>query len=191
PRWEITQPGNVLRIFERGGRKPLEIGGPTAPPVPAPLEPDPPGRPERRLSNRGYGTGLRTDPVFIGIQKTRLMDPTLAMLGTNDHPGDYRSSGCTACHVIYANDRVPAHSGPYAKFGNLGRTATVDPTIPTTEPGHPIEHRLTKAIPSSQCVVCHMHPGTNVVNTYYGTTWWDNETDGEHMYPSEPKELSA
>lgn len=181
-RWEISQPSNILRIFEKGGRKPLEIG------VPEQFEP--PGKPERRLSQRGLGTLNRTDPVFIGLQKTRLLDPLLSMLGTNDHPGDYRSSGCTSCHVIYANDRDPAHSAEYAKFGNLGRSATKDPTIPSDESGHPIKHLLTRSIPSSQCVVCHMHPGTNVVNTYYGTTWWDNETDGKVMYPAEGRALS-
>ena len=36
----------------------------------------------------------------------------LSFLGTNDHPGDYRSSGCTACHVVYANDRSPVELGP-------------------------------------------------------------------------------
>ena len=112
PRFEITQPGNVLRIFERGGRFRPEIG------IPERLEE--PGRPRTRLSNRGLGTENRTDPVFIGLQKTRLFDPTLNFLGTNDHPGDYRSSGCTACHVVYANDRSPVHSGPYAKYGNRG-----------------------------------------------------------------------
>jgi hypothetical protein len=186
PRWEITQPGNILRIFERGGRKPvIEPGNPN------PLDIDPPGRPERRLSQRGLGTFNRTDPVFIGLQKTRLLDPTLNFLGTNDHPGDYRSSGCTGCHVIYANDRDPVHSGPWAQYGNRGRTATADPTIPKHESGHPIRHELTRAIPSSQCVICHMHPGTNVSNTYFGTTWWDNETDGDRMYPKEGGDPSA
>ena len=28
-----------------------------------------------------------------------------------------------------------------------------------------------------------MHPGTNMVASYLGTTWWDNETDGKFMYP--------
>jgi len=42
------------------------------------------------LSNRGLGTATRTDPVFIGLAKTRLLDPTLNFLGTNDHAGDYR-----------------------------------------------------------------------------------------------------
>ena len=35
-------------------------------------------------------------PVWIGLQKTRLLDPTLNMIGTNDHAGDYRASGCAA-----------------------------------------------------------------------------------------------
>jgi len=39
----------------------------------------------------------------------RLADPLLSFLGTNDQAGDYRSSGCTACHVIYANDRDPGN----------------------------------------------------------------------------------
>ena len=110
PRFEISQPGNILRIFERGGRFRPETGIPET-------EEDP-GRPRTRLSNRGLGTANRTDPVFLGLQKTRLLDPTLNFLGTNDHAGDYRSSGCSGCHVIYANDRSPVHSGPYARFGN-------------------------------------------------------------------------
>lgn len=185
PRWEVTQPGNVLRVFERGGTKKAEIGNPT--------RAEEPGRPDAKLSDRGFGTGLRTDPVFLGLQKTRLLDPLLSFPGTNDQPGDYRGSGCTACHVVYANDREPAHSGSYAQFGNDGKTRTVDPTIDPkrVESGHPIKHTFTRSIPSSQCMTCHMHPGTNMVTTYYGYTWWDNETDGGVMYPAEPLRRSA
>src|SRR5204863_7106756 len=164
-----SQPGNVLRIFEPGGRFRPEIG--------IPERGEEPGRPRARLSNRGLGTENRTDPVFIGLQKTRLLDPTLNFLGTNDHPGDYRSSGCTACHVIYANDRDPSHSAFYAKSGNSGRSESADPNIPKDEPGHPLKHQFTSQIPTSQCMVCHMHPGTNMVATYLGMTWWDNESD--------------
>ena len=32
-------------------------------------------------------------------------------------------------------------------------------------------------------MTCHMHPGTNMVTTYYGYTWWENETDGKHDVP--------
>jgi hypothetical protein len=129
--------------------------------------------------------------VFIGLQKTRLLDPTLNFLGTNDHPGDYRSSGCTSCHVVYANDRSPIHSGPFASAGNRGFSQSTDPTIPKEESGHPIEHRFTTAIPTSQCIVCHVHPGTNVMNTYLGYTWWDEETDGDLIYPKKQKHPTA
>ena len=175
-RWEISEPGSVLRVFERGGGPRGEIGNPN--------REETPGRPDDKLSDRGVGTLLATDPVFLGLQKTRLLDPLLSMPGTNDHPGDYRASGCSACHVIYANDRSPVHSGPYAQFGNEGRSAQKDPTIPRNESGHPIRHEFTRSIPTSQCISCHIHPGTNMVASYLGFTWWDNETDGGLMYPA-------
>ncbi len=176
-RWEISQPGNVLRVFERGGSKKGEIG--------VPNREEESGRPNDKLGERGFGTLLRTDPVFLGLQKTRLLDPLLSLPGTNDDPGEYRGSGCTACHVVYANDRSSAHSGPYARFGHMGESSTSDPTIAKNESGHPIRHSFTRAIPSSQCMICHVHPGTNMETTYFGYTWWDNESDGESMYPRE------
>src|SRR6266481_3169777 len=168
PRWEISQPGNVLRVFERGGKRRLEVG-----------------LPDKELSARGFGTAQRTDPVYLGLQKTRLHDPTLNFFGTNDHPGDYRSSGCTACHVVYANDRSPTNSDWWSKYGHQGLSFTADESIPKTERGHPIIHQFTRSIPSSQCMNCHMHQGNLFVNPYLGYTWWDQETDGELMYPKE------
>jgi hypothetical protein len=182
PRWEISQPGNVLRVFERGGKRRLEVG--------LPDKDEDPGKPDKGLSARGFGTAQRTDPVYLGLQKTRLLDPTLNFLGTNDHPGDYRSSGCTACHVIYANDRDVRHSAFYNSAGNLGMSQSADVSIPKNESGHPIKHQLTSRIPTSQCMVCHMHPGENMVASYQGLIWWDNETDGERMYPAQQHEPS-
>jgi len=183
PRFEIGQPGNILRVFERGGLKQLEIGVPT-------LD-EAPGRPANRLSPRGLGTLNRTDPVWLGLQRTRLLDPMLAFPGTNEQPGDYRASGCSGCHVVYANDRDATHSGTWAQFGNRGRSATTDPTVNKTKAGHPVKHVMTNSIPSSQCVVCHHHPGTTVTQSYYGYTWWDNESDGALMYPEKEKNPSA
>ncbi len=182
PRFEVGQPGNVLRVFERGQQRPLEIG--------VPFVDEAPGRPANRLSQRGLGTLNRTDPVWLNLQKTRLFDPALSFLGNNEHPGEFRSSGCSGCHVLYANDRSPVHSGEAARHGHQGKTATADPTIPKDEPGHPIRHQFTNSIPSSQCVVCHHHPGTTVTNSYLGTTWWDNETDGHLMYPAKERKLT-
>jgi hypothetical protein len=177
PRFNLSNPGNILRIFEKGGRKPLSLGLPTSD--------EPNGHPDRRLSERGLGTLNRTDPVFLGLQKTRLHDPLLGFFGSNDHPGDYRSSGCSACHVVYANDRSPTNSGWWSKYGHEGLSFTADESIPKTERGHPIVHQFTRSIPSSQCMNCHMHQGNLFVNPYLGYTWWDQETDGEFMYPKE------
>ncbi|MBL0176882.1 MAG: hypothetical protein IPP94_16750 [Ignavibacteria bacterium] len=181
PRWEITQPPENFRSFERGGRvsraNPSEIGNPS------PSEE--PGKPENRLSVRGLGTELRISSPLLNIHKSRLNDPHLSFLGTNDHPGDYRSSGCTSCHVVYANDRSPVSAGPYARYGNRGLSRSGDTTISKTESGHPILHQFTRSIPTSQCMVCHMHQPNSFVNTFLGYQMWDYETDGERMYPKE------
>ena len=183
PRWEITQPGDYYRSFERGGKdfrgNPSEIG------IPNPF--NEPGKPDNKLSDRGKGTQLLISSPVLNLQKTRLNDPHLSFMGTNDHAGDYRSSGCTACHVVYANDRSITHAGPYAKFGNRGRSQTADTTISKRESGHPLKHRFTLSIPSSQCMVCHMHQPNAFMNTYFGYQMWDYETDGEGMYPAKQK----
>jgi hypothetical protein len=182
PRWEISQPGNILRVFERGGKRRLETG--------LPDRDEDAGKPDKGLSARGLGTAQRTDPVYLGLQKTRLLDPTLNFPGTNDHAGDYRSSGCAACHVIYANDRDARHSAFYGAAGNNGTSQSSDLSIPKTESGHPIKHQLTSRIPTAQCMVCHMHPGENMVASYLGLMWWDNETDGARMYPAQQNDPS-
>ena len=186
PRWNVMQPPDSVRAFERGGfidRSAVsEVGNPNLGPFI-----DPPGRPDNKLSSRGLGTEIRTSAGVLNINKMRLNDPMHSFLGTNDHPGDFRSSGCTGCHVPYANDRNPTDSGPWAKYGHEGRYAGNDPTIRKDEDGHPIFHRLTKAIPTSQCMVCHMHQPNSFVNTYLGYQWWDYETDGGLLWPTEQR----
>ncbi|MBI3887004.1 MAG: hypothetical protein HY302_14945 [Opitutae bacterium] len=179
PRFAFGQPSNLLRIFEQGGEKQIEIGNPNAF--------ESPGRPARRLSERGLGTLNRIDPVYLNLQKTRLNDPLLGLMGTNNHAGDYRNSGCAACHVVYANDRSPSNSGWWSKYGHQGLSFSADPMISKKERGHPIKHQFTRSIPSSQCMSCHMHQGNLFVNPYLGYTWWDQESDGEFMYPKVQK----
>ncbi len=179
PRFNVGQPGNIFRIFEKGGTRLLDLGNPD------PFEA--PGRPFRRLGERGLGTLSRVDPVIIGAHKTRLHDPLLDFFGSNDRPGDYRSSGCSACHVVYANDRSPSNSGWFSAYGNQGLSFNPDPMISKKEKGHPIAHKFTRSIPSSQCMTCHMHQGNLFVNPYLGYTWWDQESDAEHMYPKQQK----
>lgn len=211
PSWHVVPPADIFRVFERGGRNIntgfAEVGLPNSLGSIQRLEE--PGRPDLKQSNRGPGTGLRVAIPVLNIHKTRLNDPFTWFLGTNDQPGDYRSSGCASCHVVYANDREPRHSSIWSKYGRDGQTATVDPTIKdklesppdhhdvfgtvavhgdsTREPGqkekgHPIEHAFTRAIPTSQCMTCHMHQPNIFLNSFLGYTMWDYESDAPAMW---------
>ena len=165
PQFEATQAGNTLRVFERG---------------------------DDRLSNRGFGTLTRTDPVFLGLQRTRLLDPLLYFLGTNDQPGDYRSSRVHRLpRGLRERSRSPRTPAPTPQHGHLGYSATADPTIPKNEEGHPIQHRLTRPSPPASAWSATCIPGTSYASQYFGYTWWDNETDGERMYPAKSKNPEA
>ena len=187
PVWESVKPGDIFRVFERGGRNIINLFPETG--IPNALGQlqriEEPGRPDFRQSNRGPGTGARISVPLINITKTRLNDPYTWFMGTNDQPGDYRQSGCASCHVVYANDRDPRHSGRYARFGHEGKTQTQDPTISPTESGHPLEHAFTRAVPTSQCMVCHMHQPNMFMNSFLGYTMWDYESDAPAMWPEE------
>ncbi|MBC2664081.1 hypothetical protein H7F51_00965 [Novosphingobium flavum] len=223
PRWNVIPPGDIFRVFERGGRTIgsafSEIGLPNLSGSIQKLEE--PGRPDLKQSNRGPGTGLRVAIPVLNIHKTRLNDPYLWFMGTNDQPGDYRSSGCTGCHVIYANDREPRHSLTYAQYGRDGQTITADPTIAdklvkvggesghgalkgdhgsvddhaggelVKESGHPLSHVFTRAIPTAQCMNCHMHQPNIFLNSYLGYTMWDYESDAPKMWPEKQKYPTA
>jgi hypothetical protein len=73
-----VKPGDIFRVFERGGRNITnlfpETGLPNALGQLQRLEE--PGRPDFRQSNRGPGTGARISVPVINITKTRLNDPT-------------------------------------------------------------------------------------------------------------------
>ncbi|HEV2335407.1 MAG TPA: hypothetical protein VGS13_07915, partial [Stellaceae bacterium] len=185
PSWEVVPPADVFRVFERGGRSIGsqfgETGNPDSEGDLQVLEE--PGRPDIRQSNRGPGTGLRVSIPVLNITKTRLNDPDTWFLGTNDNPGDYRSSGCASCHVVYANDRDVQEGGPYAQYGNRGASVTIDPTIPKGVAGVPLRHVMTTAIPTSQCMICHMHQPNLFLNTFLGYTMWDYETAAPQMWP--------
>ncbi|HEX6376370.1 MAG TPA: multiheme c-type cytochrome [Allosphingosinicella sp.] len=218
PTWHVIPPGDVFRVFERGGRtigtQFPEIGLPSPSGSIQRLEES--GRPDIRQSNRGPGTGLRVAIPVLNIHKTRLNDPFMWFMGTNDQPGDYRHSGCAGCHVVYANDREPRHSLTWAQFGRDGQSATVDPTIRDKaeeaehhgspakgeapadsshqrlkEKGHPIRHAFTRAIPTAQCMNCHMHQPNIFLNSYLGYTMWDYESDADLMWPGPENRLPA
>ena len=64
--------------------------------------------------------------------------------GKNQADGTYRSSGCTACHMVYSDE---------------GLSESDDPMIDKNFPPHPVKHVLTSAIPVEQCTHCHFQGG--------------------------------
>ncbi len=72
--------------------------------------------------------------------------------GAHDQQGLYRADGCAACHMPYSN---------------AGLSESADMSINHSEPGHPKIHRVTKAIPSEQCIHCH-HRGARIGLSWQG-----------------------
>ncbi len=83
--------------------------------------------------------------------------------------GDYRASGCAACHMIYDND------GKYKGRDNAIKGKSPGP-IPVPRPR---VHTITKIIPPFQCIHCHNRGGRTGVSFIgtiesdgYGSPWW-------------------
>jgi len=133
PKWESVPPADVFRVFEPGGR----TTGNRFPEIALPnitgglQNLNEPGRPDLHVSNRGPGTAGRVAIPVLNVHKTRLNDPYMWFMGTDDQPGDFRGSGCSGCHVVYANDRDEKHSGPTRPDPTSGAPA------PTIAQGHP------------------------------------------------------
>jgi len=117
------------------------------------------------LSARGFGTAQRTDPVYLGLQKTRLHDPTLNFFGTNDHPGiivhRMHSLSCDLCQRSR-----PEHSTFYSSSGNLGLSQSLDTSIPKNESAI---HPTSVDQPHSDFAVHGLSHGTgeNMVASYW------------------------
>lgn len=95
------------------------------------------------MSSSGNRTAIEThysDLPRKACMHCHLWGEGRAVRGRVGLDGDYRGEGCAACHVTYADD---------------GRSRSADPTIDKLEPGHPIAHRMTSAIPTQTCTRCH------------------------------------
>ena len=184
PRWEVTQPGNVLRVFERGGAEEGEIGNPT--------REEEPGRPGRQAE--------RSRLRHAAAHRSRVPRPAenAAARSAAVVPRHERSARRLPRQRLHG---LPRRLRQRPLAGALGAVCAVrqrradadrrSDDLRRREPGHPIKHTFTRSIPSSQCMTCHMHPGTNMVTTYYGYTWWENETDGEVHVPGRAARTAA
>ncbi|MBL91176.1 MAG: hypothetical protein CMH56_05095 [Myxococcales bacterium] len=77
--------------------------------------------------------------------------------GPNDAYGNYRSSGCTSCHMVYNDDGISR-----SLLQNISNPNNTDGQSP-----HPQTHQLTSAIPVAQCVHCH-YQGARIGLMYQG-----------------------
>jgi len=66
--------------------------------------------------------------------------------------GNFRGTGCVACHMPYAED---------------GKSQGGDQAMPKGKVGRPLRHSLTKAIPVTQCATCH-HGGSRAAMNFRG-----------------------
>jgi len=93
-------------------------------------------------------TDVSTAPTVANAQEQYMVKSCfrchLNDFGENKFPGDFRSSGCSACHMVYADD---------------GLSRSLDPWVNKQTVPHPITHELKTAPPVDQCVHCHYRGG--------------------------------
>jgi len=94
--------------------------------------------------------------------------------------GEYRATGCAACHMIYSNDGK-TKTGDKAILSVANKTPEkidVSGMHPSTKRGYPLVHKFTTAVPTIQCARCHS--GNRTGSQYIGIA----EHDFEQMYRS-------
>ncbi|MBT5631142.1 MAG: hypothetical protein HOJ13_00275 [Nitrospina sp.] len=80
-------------------------------------------------------------------------------------PGDYRSTGCSACHMVYTNDGISlTHDRAIQALQNKDKNQNrfkrkfASKSL-SNRRGYPLLHKFTTAIPSTQCEHCHNNNG--------------------------------
>lgn len=96
-------------------------------------------------------------------------------------PGDYRATGCSACHMIYTNDGISlSHDRAIQslqkkdKDQNRFERKFASKSL-SNRRGYPLLHKFTTAIPSIQCEHCHNNNGVG------------EEFEGLFAKPSRPR----
>lgn len=116
-------------------------------------------------ANRLYGE-IQDDYMVKSCFRCHLWD-----FGENSFRGDFRSSGCAACHMPYSDD---------------GTSQSADPRIPKEVSPHPIRHELTTRIPTEQCTHCH-YRGGRIGPSFLGY----RESGGSGYNPEKPDSLGV
>lgn len=120
-----------------------------------------PGKGEQPLPARGKGHAVDD---FLRVKCLRCH-----LQGEAPHrPGDYRGTGCAACHMVYSNDgltlsrdrAIQAKQKAHLR-NNKNRFSLEYAANGLNNPrGYPVMHKFTVAVPSVQCEHCHNVNGT-------------------------------
>ncbi len=107
--------------------------------------------------------GLKTIPTYD--ESKELVDDLLRKKCLRCHlnsaapnrQGDYRATGCAACHMVYANDGRTMTGDKAIQEALSKRSGKLDISGigPNAKRGYPLVHKFTTAIPTVQCVRCH------------------------------------
>ena len=99
-----------------------------------------------------------------GVLKTKCLRCHLDTPGPH-RPGDYRATGCSACHMVYTNDGLSlSHDRAIQALQEKEKTQNrferkfANKSL-SNHRGYPILHKFTTAIPSVQCEHCHQNNG--------------------------------
>jgi hypothetical protein len=122
---------------------------------------------------------LLSVPLMSRVNGINPLDPLGHPIGFSGSPADDQwRKFCARCHLWSKRDKGPsAHSSGCAAchvlYNAAGTYEGLDPTIPRGSVGYPQGHRLTTALPVSQCIRCHNRSG-RIGLTYTGL----GEADG-------------
>ncbi len=155
PRWQVVPPGDVFRVFERG-RAQYQHSVPGDRPAQSQREHPAHGgtgtaRPQAEQSRAG--DGLRVAIPVLNIHKTRLNDPYLWFMGTNDQPGDYRHS---AARPAMSSTPMTANPGIVSAMPPSGATGSRSPPIRPSRQDRSRPSRREGERPSAPAC---LHPG--------------------------------
>ncbi len=148
---------------------------------------------DRDAENRAI-TGSALANLYMDQVSFTCGDCHLGSAGANNRAGDFRSSGCTACHMPYSLDGRSRSSDP-----NINKTEPLDPDdIDDPERSHARSHRIhgvartlsngavVPGIDDYACAGCHQGSNRTVMQ-YWGIRLDQNaDVRNNRQYPANP-----
>lgn len=122
------------------------------------------------MQNREFNGNYNQTEILKEIYDKQCGDCHLGNAGANNRYADFRSSGCSACHMPYALDGrsrstdqmikkdEPTYPNAYNQIANFNANdlQNLNGAWLGPERAHPSKHRLSKQMTSQKCGTCHV-----------------------------------